>query len=118
MKRVLLALAALSVSGCSTTLPPHVSLKGRKLLVIPFPQGPARESESTLGRGLAAGICASTAAKLPKGAAVLDFREAERLMPHGPSVPVDWARLGTAMKADVLLLGEIKDYRLKDPKSL
>ncbi len=116
----LLTLAlALPLAGCSKTLPARINLKGKRLLVIPFAQGPAREFDSTFGRDLAdATSGAVRSSPLPKGAAVLDFRDAERLMPRGRTESPDWPRLGAALKADYLLLGEVKLYQLRDPKAL
>gem|GEM_PF-5951321 len=113
-----LAFLLLLLSGCSSTLPARVSLKGKRVLVIPFAQSPAREFDSTLGRELAANVSALASVAVPKALGVVDFRDAERLMPRSRTESVDWIRLAQAMKADFVLLGEIQDYRLREPKNL
>jgi hypothetical protein len=46
---------------------------------------------------------------------VLDFRDVERL---AKDPEPDWRAVGVAAKADYLVLGSIREYRLREPKDL
>ena len=105
------------LAGCGGTVDARVPLKGRRLLVIPFRQGSAAEFDSPLGRDLAQALNAALAPNLPRKAALLDFRDAERLLPVPRGALVDWPRLGRTLRADLVLLGEIREHRLRDPKT-
>lgn len=114
---VLPLVLVVSLAGCASgsALPPRVALKGKRVLVIPFGEGERRAFSSDLGRQLALGISAVITSYAPKKCAVLDFRDVERLA-EDPGV--DWRAVGVAAKADFLVLGSIREYRLREPKDL
>ncbi len=106
---------ALLLTGCSdSAIPPRVPLEGMRVLVIPFGEGNRRPFASDLGRQLALGISAVIAAAPIEKCAVLDFRDAEHL---AKDPDVDWRALGEAAQADYLVLGNILEYRLREPKA-
>ena len=116
----LLCLVSVGVAGCgSNAVDARVPLKkGQRILVVPFAQGKAKCFESRLGRDLAGGISATLIPFLPKEAGVLDQGSAEALLPVPRTDSMDWGRLGKALKADWVVVGVIRDYRLRDPGTL
>jgi len=116
LPRIAAAVLALSLAGCSASaVPARVSLEGKRILVIPFGEGDRRPFSSDLGRQLALGVSAVIASDPPKKCILLDFRDAERL---AKDPEVDWRALGAAAKADYLVLGSVREYRLREPKDL
>ena len=109
-----LLLLVAGTMGCGS-VPPRVHLEGKRILVIPFGEGDRRPFSSDLGRQLALGVSAVIASSPPKKCAVLDFRDVERL---AKDAEVDWHALGAAAKADYLVLGSIREYRLREAKDL
>lgn len=118
--RALLVLPLLALPGCwhGKSVDARVDLKGKRLLIIPFAQGERLEFDSRTGRDLAERIGTLIAQAAPKRSAVIDSREAERLLPAVRDRGTDWLKLGRALKADLLLLGEIREHRLRDKGQL
>ena len=109
-----IATLSLLLAGCGTH-PASVPIEGKRILVIPFSEGARPPFESRLGRELAVGISAVILDERLENAAILDFRDVEGL---AKGTDVDWRAVGVAAKADYLLIGNIREYRLREPKDL
>lgn len=119
--RAFLILPLMALTGCfmtGRTIEARVPMAGKRLLIIPFAQGERLEFDSRIGRELAEKVGTLVSREGPKKSAVVDSREAERLLPAVRNRNTDWRKLAAALKADYLLLGEIRDYRLRDKGAL
>lgn len=117
MRAFALTLLLVSLTGCSDDkVPARLSVAHRRFLVTPFAEGTGRPGDSDLGRKVALAISARIAREMPEGTALIDFRDVASRLPA--SGPVDWLRFGKDAGVDLVLVGTISSWRLKDPKTV